>query len=101
MDKMKMQDAQLMQASRDTTSTVNDQSTKTGINPATNGSSSQDTASQGAIRPSWQGLPIHKRGTIYTHSSAQTNKHMYNWILINTCSLINVFCNQSYVHNMH
>ena len=29
------------------------------------------------------------------------NKLMYSWILLNTCSLIDLFCNQSYVHNMH
>ena len=32
---------------------------------------------------------------------AQTNKHMYDWILLNTCSLINLFCNQSFVCNVH
>ena len=26
---------------------------------------------------------------------------MYDWILLNTCSLIDLFCNQSFVHNMH
>ena len=26
---------------------------------------------------------------------------MYDWILHNTCSSINVFCNQSFVHNIH
>ena len=26
---------------------------------------------------------------------------MYNWILLNTCSLIDLFCNQSFVHNVH
>ena len=77
MDKMKMQDAQLRQASGDTTSTVNDQSTIMGTTPTTNGSSSEGTASQGANRPSWQGLQIHKSRTIYSHSYAQTNKHMY------------------------
>ena len=82
-------------------STVNDWSSVMGTTPATNGSSSQCTASQEANRPSWEGLQIHKSRTIYTHSYAQTNKHMYNWILLNTCSLINLFCNQSLVHNMH
>ena len=101
MDKMKMQDMQLMQASGDTTSTVNDQSSITSNTPTTNGSSSQGTASQGANRPSWQGLQIHKSGTIYTHSYAQTNQHMYDWILLNTCSLIDLFCNQSFVCNVH
>ena len=101
MDKMKMKDAQLMQTSGVTMSTDDDQSTMTGTTPATNGSSSQGTASQGGNRPSWQGLQIHKTGTIYTHSYAQTNKHMYDWILLDTCSLIDLFCNQSYVHNMH
>ena len=91
MDKMKMQDAQLMQASGDTMSTSDDWSTITGTSPTTNSSSSQGTASQGTNRLSWQGLQIHKSGTIYTHSYAQTNKHMYDWILLNTCSLIDSF----------
>ena len=68
MDKMKMQDAQLTQASADTTSTIDDQSTVMGTTPTSNGSSSQGTASQVANRPSWQGLQIHKSGTIYTHT---------------------------------
>ena len=93
MGKMKMQDAQQMQASGDTMSTINDWSTVMGTTPATIGSNSQGTASQGANRPSWQGLQIHKSGTIFTHSYAQTNKHMYDWILLDTCSLINLFCN--------
>ena len=100
MDKMKTQDMQLIQASGDTMSTINDQSS-IGTTPTTNGTSIQGTASQGANRPSWQGLQIHKSGTNYTHSYAQTNKHMYNWILLDTCSSINLFCNQSFVHNMH
>ena len=45
MDKMKTQNAQLMQASGVTMSTDDDQSTMTGTTPATNGSSSQGTAS--------------------------------------------------------
>ena len=53
MNKMKMQDVQLMQASGVTTSTIDDQSTVMGTTPATNGTSSQCTASQGANRPSW------------------------------------------------
>ena len=93
MDKMKMQDVQLTQASGVKTSTVDDQSIVTGTTPTTNGSSSQGTASQGVNRPSWQSLQIHKSGTIYAHSFEQTNKHMYNWILLNTCSSINLFCN--------
>ena len=101
MDKMKMQDAQLMQASGDTTSTIDDWSTITGTAPTTNGTTSQGTTGQGANRPSWQGLQIYKSGTIYTHSYAQTNKHMYNWILLDTCSSIDPFCNQSFVHNVH
>ena len=101
MDKMKMQDVQLTQASGVTTSTNDDLSTMKGTTPATNGSSSQGTTSQGANRPSWQGLQIHKSGTIYTHSYAQTNTHMYDLILLDTCSLIDLFCNQSYVHNVH
>ena len=47
MDKMKMQDAQLMQASGVTTSTDDDWNTVTVTTPATNSSSSQGTASQG------------------------------------------------------
>ena len=84
MDKMTMQDVQLMQASGDTMSTADDQSLVTDTNPATNGTNSQGTASQGAKRPSWWGLQVHKSGTIHTHSYAQTNKHMYNWILLDT-----------------
>ena len=101
MDKMKMQDAQMMQASGDTTSTTNDQSMVTDTTPTTNGTNSQGTASQEANRPSWQGLQIHKIGSIYTHSYVQTNKHMYDWILFDTCLSINLFCNQSFVHNVH
>ena len=93
MDKMKMQDEQLMQASGDTMSTVNHWSTVTGTTATTNGSRSQDTASQGANIPSWQGLQIHKSGTIFSHSYAQANKHMHDWILLNTCSSIDLFCN--------
>ena len=93
MDKMKMLDAQLMQASGVTMSTDDDLSTMMGTTPTTSGSSSQGTTSQGANRPSWQGLQIHKSGTIYSHSCIQTNKHMYDWILLNTCSLISLFCN--------
>ena len=98
---MKTQDVQLIQASGDTTSTVDDWSSVTGTTLTTNGTSSQGTASQGAKRPSWQGLLVHRSGTIHTHSYAQTNKHMYDWILLDTCSLINLFCNQSFVCNMH
>ena len=101
MDKMKMQDMQLTQANGDTMITINDQSLAMGTTPTTNGTNSQDTASQEANRPSWQGLQVHKSGTIYTHSYVQANKHMYDWILLNTCSSINLFCNQSFVHNMH
>ena len=93
MDKIKMQDAQLMQASGDTTNTIDDWSSIMGTTPTTNGSSSQGTTSQGANRPSWLGLQIHKSGTIYTHSYVQTNKHMHDWILLTTCSLINLCCN--------
>ena len=92
MDKMKMQDVQLMQASGDTASTVDDWSSVTGTTPTMNGTSSQGTASQGAKIPSWQGLEVHKSGTIHTHSYAQTNKHMYDWILLDTCSMIDLFC---------
>ena len=48
MDKMKMQDTQLMQASGDTTSTINDWSLVMGTTPTTNGTNSQGTASQEA-----------------------------------------------------
>ena len=96
MDKMKMQDAQLMQASGDTTSTVDDWSSVMGTTPATKGTNSHGTASQDTNRPSWQGLQVHKSGTIHTHSSTQTNKHMYDWILLDTCSSINLVCNQSF-----
>ena len=72
---------------------VNDWSSVMGTTPATNGTNSQGTASQGAKRPSWQGLQVHKSETIQTHSYALTNKHMYNWILLNTCSMIDLFCN--------
>ena len=88
-----MQDAQLMQASGDTMSTVNDWSSVMGTSPTTNGTNSQGTANQGAKRPSWQGLQVHKGGTIHTHSYVQTNKHMYDWILLNACSLIDLFFN--------
>ena len=54
MDKMKTQDAQLMQASGDTLRTIDDQSSVMGTTPATNSTSTQDTASQGVKRPSWQ-----------------------------------------------
>ena len=81
MDKMRTQEAQLMQASGETMSTINDWSTIMGTTPTTNSSSSQGTTSQGANRPSWQGLQIYKSGTSYTHSYVQTNKHMYDWIL--------------------
>ena len=93
MDKMKMQGVQVMQASGITMSTNDDWRTMTGTTPTTNGSSSQGNASQGANRPSWQGLQIHKSGTIYTHSYVQTNKHLYDWILLNICSSIDLFCN--------
>ena len=101
MDKMKMQDVQLTQASGVATSTNDDQNIVSGTTPTTNGSSSQGTTSQGANRPSWQVLQIHKSGTIYTHSYAQTSKHMYDWILVDTCSLNNLSYNQSYVCNVH
>ena len=101
MDKMKMQDAQLMQASGDTVSTVDDWSSVMGTTPATNGTGSQGTATQGVNRPSWQGLQVHKSGTIHTHSYVQTNKHMYDWILLDICSLIDLFCNRSFMCNMH
>ena len=98
---MKTQDAQLIQTSGDTMSTVDDWSSVVGTTPAPNGTNSQGTVSQEAKRPSWQGLQVHKSGTIHTHSYVQTNKHMYDWILLNTCSSIDLFCNQFFVHNMH
>ena len=52
MDKMKMQDMQLTQASGDTMSTVDDWSLDTGTTPTSNGTDSQGTASQEANRPS-------------------------------------------------
>ena len=72
-----------------------------GTTPTTNDTNSQGTASQGANRPSWQGLQVHKSRTTHTHSYVQTNKHMYDWILLDTCSLINLFCNQSFMSNVH
>ena len=92
MDKMKMQDTQLTQASGDTGSTIDDWSSVMGTTPTTNSTSSHGTASQGAKIPSWQGLQVHKSGTIHTHSYVQTNKHMYDWIFLDTCSLIDLFC---------
>ena len=53
MDKMKMQDVQLIQASEVTMSTGDDQSTVTATTPITNGSSNQGISSQGANRSSW------------------------------------------------
>ena len=38
---------------------------------------------------------------LYPHSYVQTNKHMYDWILLDTCSSINLFCNQALMHNVH
>ena len=93
MDKMKRQDTQLMHVSGDTMSTVDDHSLVMGTTPTTNSTYCQGTASQEANTPSWQGLQVYKSGTIHTQSYIQTNKHMYNWILLNTCSSINVFCN--------
>ena len=52
MDKMKMQDVQLMQASGDTMSTINDQRSVMGTTPTTNSTNSQGTASQEPNRPS-------------------------------------------------
>ena len=72
-----------------------------GTTPTTNGTNSQVTASQKANRPSWQGLQVHNSGTICTPSYVQANKHMYDWIPFYTCSLIDLFCNQSFVCNMH
>ena len=101
MDKMKMQDAQLKQVSGDTASTADDQSSVMGTTPTTYGTNRQGTASQWAKRPSWQGLHVHKSESIHTHSYVQTNKHMYDWILLDTCSSIDLFCNQSFIYNVH
>ena len=99
---MKTQDVQLMQGSGDTMSTIDDWSSVTGTTPATNSTNSQGSASQGAKRPSWEGLQVHKSGPIHTHGYVQTNKHMYDWILLDTCSSINLFCNQSFMcKNVH
>ena len=91
MDKMKMQDVQLMQANGETTSSIDDWSLVTGTTPTTNSTNSLGTASQGAKRPSWRGLQVHKSGTIHSHSYVQTNKHIYDWILLDTCSSIDLF----------
>ena len=88
-----MQDMQLMQASGDTMSNVNDWSAVTGTTPATNGTNSQGTASQEANRPFWQCLQVHMSGTIHTHSYGQTNKYMCDWILLDTYSSIVLLCN--------
>ena len=101
MDKIKTQDAQLMEASGDTSSTINHQSLVAGTPPAPNGTNSQGPVSQEAKRPSWQDLQVHKSGTIHTHSYVQTNKHMHDWILLNTCPPINHFCNRFFVCNVH
>ena len=53
MDKMKMQDMELTQASGDTMSTVDDWSSVMGTTPTTNGTKSQGIASQEANRPCW------------------------------------------------
>ena len=100
-DKAKSQDAQLTQANGARTSTNNNQDTVMGSTPVTSSLSSQDTVSQEANRPTWQCQQIHKSGTIYTNSYMQTNKYMYDWILLNTCSLIDLFCNCSFVCNVH
>ena len=97
MDKTKMQVVQLTQANGDTMNTIDDQSSEMGTTPTTNGTNIQGTASQGAKRPSWQGLQVHQSGTIHTYSYVQTNKHMYDWVLLNTYSLIDLFCNWPFV----
>ena len=89
-----------MQARQDTVSTINDQRSVTGTTPTTNGTNTQGTASQEANRPSWQCLQVHKSGTIHTHRYAQINKHMYEWILLHTCSSFDLFCNRSFEHNV-
>ena len=53
MDKMKMQETQLTQASGDTMNNIDNQSLVTGTTPTTNGTNSQGTASQEANIPSW------------------------------------------------
>ena len=91
---------QLTQASGARMSTDHDWRTIMGATPTSQGLSSKGTASQEVIRPAWQCLQIHRSGTIYTHSYVQTNKHMYDWILLDTSSSINLFWNQSFVHNV-
>ena len=93
MDKIKLQDKQLTQTSGNRTSTNDDWSTVMGSTPATIGLTSQDTTTLEVGRPPWQCLQIHKSGTIYTHSYVQTNKYMYDWIFLNTCSSIDLYCN--------
>ena len=78
---------QLTQASGLKMSNDDDWSTVMGSTPVTQGSSSNGTAIQEEIWPAWQWLQTHKSGTIYTHSYLQTNKHMYDWILLDTCSI--------------
>ena len=78
MDRMKTKDVQLMQASGDTMSTIDDWSTVMGTTPTTNDSSSQGTASQGANRPSWQGscLPF---STSYLYISRRSPVDPQEW----------------------
>ena len=46
--------------------------------------------------------PVGPQEWNYSHPQlVQTNKHMCDWILLSTHSLINLFCNRSFVHNMH
>ena len=84
MDKVKMQDAQLMQASGVTTSTDDDQSTVMGTTSATKGSNSQGTVSQGANRPSQQGLEIYKGGTICMLGSSSIHVHQLICLVIDS-----------------
>ena len=44
---------------------------------------------------------VYGRMEPFTPKAVQINKHMYDWILFNTCSSINLFCNRSFVCNVH
>ena len=99
MDKMKGQDVQLTQASGVTTSTDGDWIT-IGTTPTTNGSTSQGTASQGANRPSWQGLLTRVEPFIPTVMHKPTSTCIIGSSLIHVHQLIS-FVIYSFVHSMH
>ena len=77
------------------------QGSRTGSKSTTTKSSTSKPSEQKMLNDYKQGLQVHKSGTIHTHSYVQTNKHMYDWIHLNTCSLIDLFSNQSFVCNVH